>query len=100
MAKTNTTRYDVTEQFRIPEEMAAYLEAYPKETNGDAFFIAGAPGDIARAKGMSQVARDAACQAKAFSRPFPESEFSCGAPIIDSSRALNEKLVPNLHQTP
>lgn len=59
MAKTNTTRYDVAEHLRTPEEMAAYLEACIQEANGDAAFIAKALGDIARAKGMSRVARDA-----------------------------------------
>ena len=59
MAKTITTRYDVAEHLRTPEEMAAYLEACIQEANGDAAFIAKALGDIARAKGMSQVARDA-----------------------------------------
>ncbi len=59
MSKTITTRYDVAEHLRTPEEMAAYLEACIEEANGDAAFIAKALGDIARAKGMSQVARDA-----------------------------------------
>jgi probable addiction module antidote protein len=39
--------------------MAAYLEACLVEAPGDAAFVAKALGDIARAKGMSQVARDA-----------------------------------------
>lgn len=38
--------------------MAAYLEASIEEVNGDATLIAKALGDITRAKGMSQVARD------------------------------------------
>jgi probable addiction module antidote protein len=59
MAKTKTTKYDVSEHLRTSEEMAAYLEACIEEANGDATFIAKALGDIARAKGMSQVARDA-----------------------------------------
>ena len=59
MPKTKTTRYDVAEHLRTPEEMAAYLEACLEEAGGDAAFIAKALGDIARAKGMSQVARDA-----------------------------------------
>lgn len=59
MAKTSTSRYDVAEHLRTPEEMAAYLEACMEEADGDATFIAKALGDIARAKGMSQVARDA-----------------------------------------
>lgn len=59
MPKTVTTKYDVAEHLRTPEEMAAYLEACLEDANGDAAFIAKAIGDIARAKGMSQVARDA-----------------------------------------
>ena len=59
MRKTNTTRYDVAEHLRTPEEMAAYLEACLEEAEGDAAFIAKALGDIARAKGMTEVARDA-----------------------------------------
>ena len=57
--QTNTTRYDVAEHLRTPEEMAAYLEACMEDADGDAAFIAKALGDIARAKGMTQVARDA-----------------------------------------
>lgn len=57
--KTATTRYDVAEHLRTPEERAAYLEACLDEADGDAAFVAKALGDIARAKGMSQVARDA-----------------------------------------
>ncbi|OGR27325.1 MAG: putative addiction module antidote protein [Desulfobacterales bacterium RIFOXYA12_FULL_46_15] len=59
MAKTITTRYDVAEHLRTPEEMAAYLETCIEKAQGNASFIAKALGDIARAKGMSQVARDA-----------------------------------------
>ncbi len=59
MAKTITTKYDVAEHLRTPEEIAAYLEACLEVANGDAAYIAKALGDIARAKGMTQVARDA-----------------------------------------
>lgn len=58
MGKTITTRYDVAEHLRTPGEMAAYLEACLEEADGDAAFVAKALGDIARAKGMTQVARD------------------------------------------
>ena len=56
--KTTTTPYGVAEHLRTPEEMAAYLEACIVEADGDASFIANALGDIARAQGMTQVARD------------------------------------------
>jgi probable addiction module antidote protein len=58
MKKTTTTRFDVAEHLRTPEEMAAYLEACFEEAGDDAAFIAKALGDIARAKGMTQIARD------------------------------------------
>lgn len=56
---TTTSTYDVAAYLRTPEEMAAYLEACIEEADGDAAFIAKALGDIARAQGMTQVARDA-----------------------------------------
>ena len=37
--------------------MAAYLEACIEEANGDSAFIAKALGDIARAQGMTEIAR-------------------------------------------
>ena len=59
MSKTMTTRYDVAEHLQTPEEMAAYVEACLEEADGDAAFIAKALGDVARAKGMAQVAKEA-----------------------------------------
>jgi probable addiction module antidote protein len=58
MPKTKTSRYDVAEHLSTRKEMAAYLEACLEESDKDAAFIAKALGDIARAKGMAQVARD------------------------------------------
>jgi probable addiction module antidote protein len=58
MKKTITSRYDVAEHLRTPKEMALYLQACIDESNGDAAFIARALGDIARAKGMTQVAKE------------------------------------------
>ena len=59
MSEPVTTSYDVADHLRTPEEMAAYLEACLEEAQGDAAFIAKALGHIARAQGMTQVARDA-----------------------------------------
>ena len=56
--ETKTAPYDVAEFLETPEEMAAYLEASIQEADGDTAFIAKALGDIARAKGMTQIARE------------------------------------------
>ena len=59
VSRTKTTPYDVAEHLRSPEEMAAYLDAWLEEAPDDAAGIAKALGDLARAKGMTQVAKDA-----------------------------------------
>jgi probable addiction module antidote protein len=55
--RTRTVVYDVAKQLRTPKEMAAYLEAWLVEAPDDAARIAGALGDIAKAVGMSKVAK-------------------------------------------
>ncbi len=57
MAKTRTKKWDAAEHLKTDEDMAAYLEAALEEN--DPALIAAALGDIARAKGMSDVAREA-----------------------------------------
>ncbi len=56
MAKTKTRPWDVVEHLETEEDMAAYLEAALEE--GDPALVAAALGDIARAKGMSEIARE------------------------------------------
>lgn len=58
MSKATITCGGIAEHLRAPAEMAAYLEACLEEADGDAAFIAKALGDIARAKGMGQVAKE------------------------------------------
>ena len=57
MPNTKTRVWDPADHLVTEEDMAAYLEAALQE--GDSALIAAALGDIARAKGMSQIARDA-----------------------------------------
>lgn len=57
MQKTNTKPWDAAEHLETGEEMAAYLEAALED--GDPSLVAAALGDIARARGMSQIARAA-----------------------------------------
>lgn len=52
-----TTTWDVTEYLETDEDIVLYLEAAFEE--GDAALISAALGDIARAKGMTQIAQKA-----------------------------------------
>ena len=57
MTKTSTTIWDPATHLATSEDVAACLEAALQD--GDPQLVAAALGDIARAKGMSKVARDA-----------------------------------------
>ena len=57
MAKTKTRPYDAAEHLETEDDIIAYLEAALED--GDPAVIVHAIGNIARARGMSQIARDA-----------------------------------------
>jgi probable addiction module antidote protein len=92
MTKTVTTPYDVAEHLRTPEEMAAYLEACLEEADGDAAFVAKALGDIARAKGMSQVARDAGVSRESLYKALSGERSPGFDTILKVIRALGLRL--------
>lgn len=51
-------KWDVVEELKTSEDMALYLEAAMEEAGDDAALIAKVLGDIARARGMTQLARE------------------------------------------
>ena len=86
--RTKTVAYDVAEQLRTPEEMAAYLDAWLEEAPEDAAGITRALGDIARAKGMSQVARDAGLSRESLYKALSETGNPSFATVLKVARAL------------
>jgi probable addiction module antidote protein len=94
MPKTVTTPWDPAEHLDTEEDMAAYLEAALDD--GDPALVAAALGDIARAKGMTQVAREAGLGRESLYKalsPAGNPEF---ATIMKVVSALGLKL----HATP
>jgi probable addiction module antidote protein len=90
-AGTRTVAYDVAEQLRTPEEMAAYLDAWLQDAPEDAAGIARALGDIARAKGMSQVARDAGLSRESLYKALSENGNPSFATVLKVARAIGVK---------
>lgn len=90
--KTETVEYDVAQQLRNPAEMAAYLDAWLAEAPDDAPGIARALGDIARAKGMSQVARDAGLSRESLYKALGENGNPSFSTILKVARALGLRL--------
>ena len=94
MAKTITRSWDAAEYLETEEDMAAYLEAALEE--GDPALIAAALGDISRAKGMTQIARETGLGRESLYKalsPEGNPEF---ATILKVINALGLKL----HATP
>jgi probable addiction module antidote protein len=90
--KTKTLAYDVADQLRTPEEMAAYLDAWLQEAPDDAVGIARALGDIARARGMTQVARDAGLSRESLYKALSEDGTPSFATVLKVARALGVRL--------
>jgi len=79
--KTKTIPYDLAAQLRTPEEMAAYLDAWLEEAPDDAAGIARALGDIARAKGMAHVAREAGLSRESLYKALAPTEIPASRPF-------------------
>ena len=94
MPKTTTTPWDPAEHLKSDEDMAAYLEAALGE--GDSNLVAAALGDIARAKGMSQVAREAGLGRESLYKALSPSGNPEFATILKVVAALGLQL----HATP
>ncbi len=58
MTKIKLKKWDSAEHLKTDEDAALYLQACLEEAPDDAAFIAKAFGTIARARGMTQLAKD------------------------------------------
>ena len=90
--KAKITPYDVAEHLRTPEEMAAYLDAWLEEAPDDIAGITRALGNIARAKGMTQVAKDAGLSRESLYRALSATGNPSFATVLKVARALGMKL--------
>lgn len=98
--KETFSRWDAADYLRSEAEMAAYLQAVLDEAPGDAALLAEAIGDIARAKGMVQLARDTGLTREGLYKALSKD----GNPRLDTVlkvlHALGLKLTPQPEQEP
>ena len=90
MGTTETRPWDIVESLDSDERIAAYIEAALEEN--DASLIAAALGDIARAKGMSEIARQTGLGRESLYKalsPEGNPEFST---VLKVFRALGLRL--------
>jgi probable addiction module antidote protein len=98
MARNKTWLYDAAKSLESEENMAAYLQAALED--GDAAMIVHALGNIARARGMSQIARKTGLRRESLYKalsPEGNPEFSTVLKVI---QALGIELHAAPTQTP
>ncbi len=91
---TKTTIWDPAEYLDTPEAMAAYLEAALEED--DSALLAAALGDIARAKGMAQIAKDTGLARESLYRSLSQE----GNPTLSTVLKIIASLGLKMHIEP
>ncbi|MCI1634782.1 addiction module antidote protein [Bifidobacterium sp.] len=85
-----TRTWDVSEHLDSEEAIAAYLNAAIDD--GDPTLIQAALGDIAKAKGMSQIARESGMGRQSLYKSLDEDGNPSFTTIINVAKALGLKL--------
>ena len=87
-----TTRWDSAEHLRTEEDIQLYLEACLEEAGDDPAFIVHALGVVARAKNMSQLARDAGITREGLYKALSAEGNPSFATVAKIAKALGFKL--------
>ena len=94
MAKTTTQPRDITRYLESDEDTAAYLDAALEED--DPALLAAALGDVARAKGMTVIARETGLGRESLYKALS----SGGYPELATVQKVVRSLGLKLHVTP
>jgi probable addiction module antidote protein len=84
--------FDIAEHLNTPEDMAEYLEASFEEDSGDGLLIRSALNNIARAQGMTQIARDTGLGHESLYKALSSTGNPEFATIMKVMKALGLKL--------
>ena len=86
------TRWDVTDHLRTEEDARLYLEAAFEEDLGDGRLIRAALSDIARARNMSQLAREVGMTREGLYKALSESGNPSFTTMMKIIHALGMRL--------
>ena len=92
MEKIKLRKWDSAEHLKTDEDMVHYLEACLEEAGDDAAFIAKALGTIARAKGMTQLAKETGLGRESLYKALSGEGNPSFATILKVTSALGIKL--------
>jgi probable addiction module antidote protein len=92
MSTIKLKKWDSAEHLKTEEDMALYLDACFAEAGDNAAFIAKALGTIARARGMSQLARDAGMGRESLYKALSGDGNPSFATVLKVTHALGFRL--------
>jgi len=99
MASIKLRKWDSAEYLKTDEDMAEYLQACLDEAGDDAAFLAKALGTIARAKGMTQLARETGLGRESLYKALSGEGNPSFATILKVMSALGIKLHAEIAHT-
>ena len=91
-AKVTYSRYDTADYLKTEKDIALYMEAVMEEGGDDANFIAHALGDVARARNMSQLAREVGMTREGLYKALSSEGNPSFATIMKVAKALGFRL--------
>ncbi len=90
------TRWDASDYLRSEADMAAYLQACIAEAPDDASLLTAAIGDIARARGMSQLAKETGLTREGLYQALSPAGNPSLATVLKVLKALGLTLAPRV----
>lgn len=90
MMDVKFSRYDTADYLKTEEDIADYLEAVMED--GDPALIAAALGDVARARNLSQLAREVGMSRQGLDKALSGEGNPTLATVMRVARALNIRL--------
>ena len=94
--KETFSRYDAADYLKTDADMAAYLEACLEEAPDDPAVIAAALGDIARARGMVQLAKETGLTREGLYKALSKDGNPSLGTVLKVLRALGLKFTPQV----
>lgn len=93
MTEVKFSRYDTADYLKTEEDISLYLEAVLEEAGDDPAFIVKALGTVARARNMSQLARDTGLSREGLYKALSGEGNPSFDTVLKVARALDLKLM-------
>jgi len=92
MSDATFSRYDTSDYLKTEDDIAAYMQAVMEEGGDDPAYVAHALGVVARARNLSQLARDVGMSRQGLDKALSPEGNPSFATVIKIAQALGLRL--------